>query len=207
VKRLFLIGLSFAVVALAAPGAAQAAEPFTPELEADYTAALAWWGISSPPQCATVVREILPTNPFPEKREDAAMVATQPEPGKTQVFCQIVVFEDIYRATKTTFPVTAGCIIEHEMRHEVGHLTGLGHSDDPNDVMYKGNNFPTICAEEMAESVPESNWREELKAELAKENERLERSRRRARRHRLQCRHLSVGRPSRGFSLGCSRSV
>src|ERR1044072_6377529 len=49
-KRMLALG---GVLALLLCGSAQAA-PFPPELEADYAAALAWWGVSSPPQCASV---------------------------------------------------------------------------------------------------------------------------------------------------------
>ena len=112
------------------------AAPLTPELETDYSSALAWWGVVSPPQCASVTAELLPTDPFSAQDGiDAAARATQPKPGETEVACHLYVFE----------PVSSGCVEEMVIRHEVGHLLGYGHSKDPDSIMHEGINFEYWC--------------------------------------------------------------
>lgn len=121
---------AIALMALfAVPATQAAAAPLTAELEGDYAAALAWWGVASPPQCAGVTTELLPTDPYRDRDGvTATMRATQPKPG-TIVSCHLYVFED-------EIAHLSPCIKEVDLRHEVGHLLGYGHSDDSGSIMH-----------------------------------------------------------------------
>jgi hypothetical protein len=117
------------VASLALASTAQADEPFNPTLEAEYAAALAFWGVSSPPQCEEVRRVILPTDPGSTVAgEGGAAAATQPAPGVTYAWCELNVFADKYP--------TGACLQQEAMNHEVGHLLGYGHSEDTTNIMY-----------------------------------------------------------------------
>ena len=117
------------VASLALASRAQADEPFTPTLEAEYAAALAFWGVSSPPQCEEVRRVVLPTDPGSTVGDGGgAAAATQPAPGVTYTWCELSVFAD-------KFP-TGACLQQEAMNHEVGHLLGYGHSEDTTNIMY-----------------------------------------------------------------------
>lgn len=127
------VALLALVVALLGAGSAQAA-PFTPELEADYNAALAWWGVSSPPLCSSVTEELLLTDPMGE----GGARATQPSALEP---CRLMVFEDAMRP---------GCWEEMEIRHEVGHLLGYAHNPDPLSIMNANWDVGYWCPSEAA---------------------------------------------------------
>lgn len=115
------------LAAFLVPPVAAQAEPFTPELEADYAAALEWWGVTSPPQCSSVTEELLPTDPFgSQDGGPGAARATQPEAGWYGP-CNIYAFED---------RLAPGCQTKMIIRHEVGHLLGEPHSSDPESIMF-----------------------------------------------------------------------
>lgn len=136
----FLAVILIIVAALVAVPAASAA-PFTPELEADYAASLAWWGVSSPSQCATVTREVVATDPYAAiDGPDAAARATQPAPGESGLACRLEVFAD---------RETTGCVEAMEIRHEVGHLTGHGH--EATGIMAPSLEVEAWCPELRAE--------------------------------------------------------
>ena len=127
---LALIGvLAVGLIACLSLASRAQAEPFTPTLESEYAAALAFWGASSPPQCEEVRLDVLPTDPGSTVAgEGAAAAATQPEPGVIYAWCELHVFAD-------EFP-TGHCLQQEAMDHEVGHLFGYGHSEDVDNIMY-----------------------------------------------------------------------
>jgi hypothetical protein len=130
------------VASLALASRAQADEPFTPTLEAEYTAALAFWGVSSPPQCEEVRRVVMPTDPGSTVAgEGGAAAATQPAPGVTYAWCELNVFAD-------EFP-TGACLQQEALDHEVGHLLGYGHSEDTTNIMYPSLQPWVWCPDEI----------------------------------------------------------
>lgn len=123
--------LSLVAVIVGLSAADAQATPPTPEVEADYAAAVAWWGGPST-QCTTITLEMQPTD---FEGEGKTARATQPRPGEI-VACTIWIFEDKWSAEST-------CEREMVLRHEVGHTRGLGHDEtDPASIM-----APTISAE------------------------------------------------------------
>lgn len=121
--------LAVCLVAFLAFAGKARAEPFSPTLEAEYGAALAFWGVSAPPQCGEVGLVALPTDPWSTVAgEGGAASATQPAPGVTIPRCELQVYGD-------KFP-TGSCLQQEAMDHEVGHLLGYGHSEDLTNIMY-----------------------------------------------------------------------
>lgn len=111
-----------ALLALATfPPLANAA-PFTPELQLAYNMAERRWG--GPPQdCFSLELQIVPDEQLGEREGEA----TQPEPGEV-IPCSLYIRAGL--ATPQFF-IRACAVI----RHEVGHLEGLGHSPDPRSIM------------------------------------------------------------------------
>lgn len=123
-------------------GTAKADEPSIPTLEAEYAAALAFWGVSAPPQCEEVLLSVLPTDPGSTVAgEGGAAAATQPAPGVTYRRCDLYVFAD-------KFP-TGACLQQEALNHEVGHLLGYGHSEDTTNIMYPSLQPWFWCPEEI----------------------------------------------------------
>jgi len=147
-SRALLSALAVCLVAsLALASTAQADEPFNPTLEAEYAAALAFWGVSSPPQCEEVRRVVLPTDPGSTVGEGGAAAATQPAPGVTYAWCELHVFAD-------KFP-TGACLQQEAMNHEVGHLLGYGHSEDTTNIMYPSLQPAVWCPAEIPPPINE----------------------------------------------------
>lgn len=145
------------------------AAPFTPELEADYAYAEAWWG-AVPTGCSSVSKEVLPDQAMPG---DGGR-ATQPEPGAEPVPCVMQVAES---------SLVTPCQEREVVLHEYGHLLGYGHSADPTNIMYP-TSLGTLC---------QAEWRAEHVAQLERGLRRIQarcqRLKRPLRRH--LCRHTA----------------
>lgn len=121
-----------AVVASLAVAAPSSAAPFTPALERAQTTAERYWG-GGPVDCTSLDRQIVPDGSLGEGVEGRATVPVEPQP------CILYVVRSLARPNM--FVRACGVLA-----HELGHLRGLGHSDDPADVMYAYTNAPpAIC--------------------------------------------------------------
>lgn len=127
-----IIGLGALVAALAFPAVA-VAEPFDAEAEADYAAALEYWG-QQPTGCSSVERELVTELPF--GATDAAGEATQTEPGEPPVPCGVWIRAGLLP-----------CEEKSVMYHEVGHILAHGHSTDPDSIM-NPEAKPVFCERE-----------------------------------------------------------
>jgi hypothetical protein len=147
-RQSFALAAIVALVSLLALAGPAHAEPFNPTLEAEYQSALAFWGVSAPPQCEEVRKEVLPTDPWATvPDEGAAADAFQPVPGTTYEWCELNVFAD-------KFP-TGACLQQETMDHEVGHLLGNGHSEDVTNIMYPSLQPWVWCPEEIPPPIRE----------------------------------------------------
>lgn len=129
-RRVILAGAIALMVA--APTSATAA-PLTPALLHDYQLANRYWG-GPPVNCTSLDMGIVYNDELPKYVLAAATEATYPQP------CELWIARELVK------PVWAleACVV---MLHEVGHLHGLGHSSNPEDVMYvePTTNVPAIC--------------------------------------------------------------
>lgn len=120
------VAIALAVASIGA-GPVHAA-PLSPELEASYKTALSYWGdADGPPQCASVDRQIVPATDIGGYRG----LATQPRPTAKGLDC-------ILRVASGLPP----CESNDVLLHEVGHLFGHGHSDDPSNPMHASRLSP-----------------------------------------------------------------
>jgi len=130
--------LTAALLSLCLAPAAVNAAPFTPELNFAYRLAVEHWG--EPTGCITVDAEIVP-DAFGKANEFRGW-ATMPAPGE-QTNCIL----DIIRELAKPSYFGAACAV---IFHEVGHLTGHDHSNDPHSIMYPEVTFaPSACSRAM----------------------------------------------------------
>lgn len=114
---LLAFGLCLACVAPAT------AAPFTPQMQYAYELAVNHWG-TEPTGCTSIDFEIVDDDTMPDREGEA----TQPQPGQ-HIPCHMYIRR--YLAQPRMF--IRMCAV---VRHEVGHLLGFGHSEDPRSVMY-----------------------------------------------------------------------
>lgn len=127
-KRLAM-ALIFALLVLGVEEAPAA--PFTPSLERAYNVATHYWG-GEPSGCTSIEKAIVPT------LDGYYAEASQPEPGE-RIPCFLWVSRSL--ASPRAFGTACGVLV-----HEVGHLRGYGHSDDPTNVMFPDLvRLPEIC--------------------------------------------------------------
>jgi hypothetical protein len=135
-KRFY--ALLLAVLVLLAVGASDAqAAPFTRGLNFSYEFAVKWWG-QEPQACASIDKEVVASGSLNEDVAEATMPSLSVPPHS--VNC-------ILRFTSELAPlneIEQSCII---MIHEVGHLLGHHHTDNPRSPMYAPGPLidPRIC--------------------------------------------------------------
>lgn len=107
------------------------AAPFTPELEMAYNLAIARWG--QPTNCMSIELAIVPDDLT--EYEGQATQPSEPMPCELWIIRRLAAPRMFGRACSVIF-------------HEVGHLNGVGHSDDPHSLMYPNFAFVVpICAQ------------------------------------------------------------
>lgn len=99
------------------------ASTFTPEAEADYAYAVSYWDLGEPSGCVTLAKEMFPRDP----ESTVVGEATQPTPNE-QTPCILRVAEGL-----------SECLTLGVMVHEVGHLLGMAHAENPKSPMHPGN--------------------------------------------------------------------
>ncbi len=111
------------------------AAPFSPRLLYAYELANEHWG-GPPTGCSSLSLEVVPNGSL----GDAEGMATLPAPGEAPQPCFIKIIEQ--DAQPNWFERACAVI-----RHEDGHLHGLGHTDAPHSIMNPGVTFvPSQCA-------------------------------------------------------------
>lgn len=136
---------------------AAAAEPFPPELQAEYHDALAKWGVSALPQCRTVSLVIVAFEELNVGGGNAIARASQAAPGQVLDECVLVIDREV------AFVATP-CERQVVIAHEVGHLLGYNHSDNPQSIMYPDANG--FCSEELAAEESQAVLRAGLQKEV-----------------------------------------
>jgi hypothetical protein len=121
-----ILGAVAVVVAMLAVAAPATAAPFTPRLNVALQVAYDYWG-GIPANCTSINRQIVPDGSLArfnegEATSGVATLATHPQP------CHLWVERRL--ASPVIFATTCAIMV-----HEVGHLHGYDHADDPADVM------------------------------------------------------------------------
>lgn len=142
--KMKVAGAVLALLALLAVPTEAHARPFNELDEAIYLEALAYWGVDSPPACATVAASV---EALPADRRGEA---TKPPPDAREIACILRISDAI-----------STCEERSVMRHEVGHLLGYGHSEDPASFMHSPS--PNVfCVTEEEEATLQAQYREQL---------------------------------------------
>lgn len=118
--NLFAFFFLFVVAGLILAAGSEA-RPFDEATDAAYAEAIEWWGKGEPAGCYEVTKELVPT----AEMDGHDGTATEPRDTAVPVQCALRIREGL-----------EPCRLRAVMRHEVGHLHGLGHSSDPANIMY-----------------------------------------------------------------------
>jgi hypothetical protein len=136
-----LMATAALIVLLAVPAMAQAG-PFPPRLNFAYSLAIGYWG-ETPQACASIDKQIVPPGSLGNPLSDFAIsgVATQTEADAPPHSVDCILWIDRAYAEPIIFDLL--CAV---MLHNVGHLLGMEHSDDPQNVMHENIPVPELCS-------------------------------------------------------------
>lgn len=136
------IAASVALILLVAvPTTAQAAS-FPPRLNFAYKLATDYWG-QTPEACASIDKQIVPAGSLGIPGSGFAISgrATQPAPSTPPGSVNCILWIDRAYAEPIIFDLL--CAV---MLHNVGHLIGKEHSEDPTNVMSETIPVPELCS-------------------------------------------------------------
>jgi hypothetical protein len=136
-----LIVIAALLVAMVVPMATAQAAPFPPRLNFAYNLATDYWG-ETPQACASIDKEVVPAGSLGNPLTGFAISgrATQPPIDASPGSVDCVLWIDRAYAEPIIFDLLCAVMV-----HDVGHLLGKGHSEDPNDVMNESIPVPEMC--------------------------------------------------------------
>jgi hypothetical protein len=128
------------IILVAVPTTAQAA-PFPPRLNFAYSLATGYWG-QTPQACASIDKQIVPPGSLGNPLSNFAISgrATQPAEDAPPSSVDCILWIDRAYAEPIIFDLLCAVMV-----HNVGHLLGKGHSEDPRDVMHESIPVPELC--------------------------------------------------------------
>lgn len=128
------------LIAMAVPATAQAA-PFPPRLNFAYSLAIDYWG-QTPQACASIDKQIVPAGSLGNPLSGFAISgrATQPSDDAPPASVNCILWIDRAYAEPIIFDLLCAVMV-----HNVGHLLGKEHSEDPADVMNERIPVPELC--------------------------------------------------------------
>ncbi|HEY8083418.1 MAG TPA: hypothetical protein VIE64_07685 [Solirubrobacterales bacterium] len=128
------------LVVLAVPATAQAA-PFPSRLNFAYSLAIDYWG-QTPQACASIDKQIVPAGSLGNPLTGFAISgrATQPATSAPPGSVNCVLLIDRAYAEPIIFDLLCAVMV-----HNVGHLLGKEHSEDPGDAMHESIPVPELC--------------------------------------------------------------
>jgi hypothetical protein len=128
------------LIVLAVPAAAQAA-PFPPRLNFAYDLAIDYWG-QTPQACASIDKQIVPAGSLGNPLSGFAISgrATQPAADAAPGSVGCILWIDRAYAEPIIFDLLCAVMV-----HNVGHLLGKEHHEDPANPMHEDIPVPSLC--------------------------------------------------------------